>query len=338
MIIDMHTHFYPQAYLDRLAERSEVPRVERKADGDHFVIFENEEQVAGSTRPMGEQYVLLEKKLAFMDEHGIDRAVISIGNPWVDCFDRAEAAEWATRLNEEVERVCSSEERFGGLGVVALQNVGAACREAERIATSRHLRGMVIGTRPGSTGHLDDENLDPFWATAAEHGLPVFIHPHYTVGSDWLAGYGHAPFLALGFTFETTAAVTRLILGGVLERHPRLQLILAHTGGTLPFLAGRLDTCTRVDKGSTRNLARPFSDYLRMMYFDGVGYHAPAIRCAIDLVGSDRIMFGTDHPFGIADPEGCIRAIHEAADSEKDAVAMLGGNAERSLLESSSAL
>lgn len=334
MVIDIHSHFYPRAYLDRLAERTEVPRVRRRPDGDHFVIFEDEEAVAGSTRPMGEEFSALEKKLEFMDEHGIDRAVISIGNPWVDCFERGEAGEWATRLNEEVEQACASEPRFEGLGVVALQDVETACRELGRIAGSGHLHGVMIGTRPGATGHLDDRALDPFWAAAAGHGLAIFIHPHYVVGADWLAGHGHAPFLALGFPFETTAAVTRLILGGVLERHPGLELILAHTGGTLPFLAGRLEACTRVDRASARRLTRPFGDYLRMLYYDGVGYHAPALRCAIDVAGSERILFGTDHPFGIADPAACIAAIREAAPTESDAAAMLGGNAAVRLLGS----
>ena len=99
----------------------------------------------------------------------------------------------------------------------------------------------------------------------------------------------------------------------MLERHPRLRLILAHSGGTLPFLAGRLDACTRVDENARRNLRKPFSEYLRMMYYDGVAYHAPAVRCALDLVGPERIMFGTDHPFGIADAEACSGAIRQVA-------------------------
>ncbi len=327
MIVDIHTHFYPRAYLDRLAQRSEIPKVVRDEDGDHFVIFADEENVAGAMRPIGEHFVQLEKKLEFMDQHGIDRAVISIGNPWVDFLEGEEAVTWANRLNDAIEQGCTAHPRLLGLGVVPLHSVEAACDVVRRIDKLPHVRGIIMGTRPGQR-HLDDAALEPFWAVAKENELPIFIHPHYTVGADWMAGYGHAPLLALGFTFETTAAVTRLILGGVLERHPQLRLILAHTGGTLPFLAGRLDACTKVDQNATRNLRKPFSEYLRMMYFDGVAYHAPAVRCALDLVGPERILFGTDHPFGIADADACIRAIRQVAATESDAAAMLGTNAD----------
>jgi len=328
MLVDIHTHFYPRDYLDRLSQRSEIPKVVRDADGEHFVIFPDEERVAGAARPIGEHFVRLEKKLEFMDRHGIDRSVISLGNPWVDFLDGEEAVSWAHRLNDEVEQACAAEPRFLGLGVVPFHSVEAACAAVRQIEELPHVRGIIMGTRPGQR-QLDDDALESFWAVAEEKHLPIFIHPHYTVGADWMAGYGHAPLLALGFPFETTAAVTRLILGGVLKRHPKLRLILAHTGGTLPFLAGRLDACTQVDENAKRNLRKPFSDYLRMLFFDGVAYHAPAVRCALDLVGPERIMFGTDHPFGIADADACIGAIRQVAATEQDAAAMLGTNAER---------
>ncbi len=327
MIVDIHTHYYPRDYIDRLSQRSEIPKVVRDADGDHFVIFADEEKVAGATRPIDEHFFRLEKKLEFMDQHGIERAVISIGNPWVDFLDGDEEISWATRLNDEIELACAAQQRFLGLGVVPFHSVEAACDVVGRINELPHVRGVIMGTCPGGR-HLDDETLEPFWAAAEEENLPIFMHPHYTLGSEWMVGYGHAPLLALGFTFETTAAVTRLILGGVLERHPKLRFILAHAGGTLPFLAGRLDACTKVDENAKRNLHKPFSEYLRMMYFDGVAYHAPSVRCALDLVGPERILFGTDHPFGIADANACIRAIRQVAVTERDAAAMLGTNAE----------
>jgi aminocarboxymuconate-semialdehyde decarboxylase len=253
--------------------------------------------------------------------------VISVGNPWVDFLNGDEARSWATRINEEIERECAAGNRFVGLGVVPFHSMAAACRVVQQIEQLPHVRGVIMGTRPGMR-HLDDRALEPFWTLAEEAQLPIFIHPHYMVGAEWMGGYGHAPLLALGFPFETTAAVSRLVLGGVLERHPRLCLILAHAGGTLPFLAGRMDACVRVDQNAQRHLRRSFSDYLRMMYFDGVAYHAPALRCALDLVGAQRIMFGTDHPFGIADADACKRAIRQAATEKQDATSILGTTAD----------
>jgi predicted TIM-barrel fold metal-dependent hydrolase len=279
---------------------------------------------------MGPEYSQLEYKLAYMEQHGIDLSVLSLGNPWVDFMEPVEAAWWASSLNEELESVCAARPQFRALGVLPMQDVAAACAELGRLAALPHIRGAILGTRPGGL-HLDDPVLGPFWAEAEARQVPLFVHPHYIVGADWMAGYGHAMFLALGFTFETTAAVTRLILGGVLERHPDLVLILAHGGGTLPYLAGRLDACTQVDGNAQRNLKRPFSEYLKLLYYDALLYQAASVECAQALVGSDRLIFGTDHPFGIADPSACLRAVAAAAASRDAAEQITSGNARRIL-------
>lgn len=185
-----------------------------------------------------------------------------------------------------------------------------------------------MGTRPGGR-HLDDPALEPFWELAAALRLPLFIHPHYTVGSDWMNGYGHALHLGLGFTFETTTAVARLILGGVLDRHPTLTLILAHGGGALPYLAGRLEACLGVDPQAARHLRRPFSAYLAQLYFDALVYQAASVTCALELAGPQHLLFGSDHPFGIADPAACLEAIHQAAPAKAELIT--GANARRLL-------
>ncbi len=326
MVVDVHTHIYPPRYLDRLRERNEIPRLAAVDGGEALVIFPDAAQAASGPRPMGPEYTLLERKLQYMAEHGIDLSVLSVGNPWVDFMTPADAAYWATALNEELEDLCAaSGGRFLGLGMVPLQDPAAAARELERIAALPHLRGAVIGTRPGG-GHLDDPVLAPFWERAAGEQTPLFVHPHYTVGADWMTGYGGALIPGLGFTFETTVAVTRLILGGVLDRYPGLRLVLAHGGGTLPYLAGRLDVCTGV---ADRNRRRPFSEYLKELYYDALVYAAPPLLAALALVGPERLLFGTDHPFPIAHPASNYAAVRTAAPEHAEAI--LAGNARRLL-------
>ncbi len=328
MTIDMHTHGYPRAYLEALVGRTGVPRVDRRPDGDHFVIFPDEEQLLGATRPITPSFFDLDEKIAWMNQHGIDRAVISIGNPWLDPFEPGEAREWAVRLNDELQQTCEQQPRFESFGVVPMQSVEGAVAEIERIAKFSHVHGVVVGTRPNG-GFLDNPDLDPVWDAIRRNQLWVFLHPHYTVGYEWLTGFGHAPALALGFPFETTAAAVRLILSGVLDRFPDLRIMLAHGGGTLPYLAGRLDTCTSVDAHSRRMMQRSIPEYLRMFYYDAVVYDPDVLKLTMATASADHIAFGTDHPFGIADPDRIRAAIAGAARDETAATAMLGGNAVR---------
>ncbi len=330
MIIDIHTHIYPRRYLDKLATRKKIPMLESNSDGEHFIIFDSEKKITGGTRAIGPAYYRMENKIEFMDLNGLDRSVVSIGNPWVDFMDQKESQWWATSLNEEVEKICLAETRFFGLGVIPLQNPKAACEEIKKIKKLSRVKGIMIGTKSGDL-QLDDPKLYPVWETAEEINMPIFIHPHYTVGSEMMAGFGHAMLLALGFTFETTLAITRLILGGVIERYSGLKIILAHAGGTIPFLAGRLDICTKVDEKAQKYLKKPFSEYLRKLYYDAIIYHSPGLNCVLELVGSDRLLFGTDHPFSIADPKTSLEVIDRALKEEDKKRAILGGNAKKLL-------
>lgn len=328
MVIDIHTHFYPRRYLNKLSERTEVPMLKTTDSGEHFVIFLNEEKITGGTRSIVPAFFSIDEKKRFMDNYGIDISMVSLGNPWVDFMEPGEAEWWASSLNEEMEALNSADDRLHGLGVVPLQKPASAKDELKRIAKLPHLHGVIVGTRPANL-QLDDRVLEPFWETAEEYRIPVFIHPHYIVGLDWMAGYGHAMPLALGFPFETTTAATRLILSGVLDRHPDLKLILAHSGGTLPFLAGRLEACTRADKASSKKIKMNFLDYVKKLYFDAVAYHSSTLNCTLSLVDIRQVLFGTDHPFGIANPAACIQAIREATNSDTESSYILGDNARR---------
>lgn len=165
----------------------------------------------------------------------------------------------------------------------------------------------------------------------------IFLHPHYSVPSELFGPLenGHVLPLALGFPFETTIAVSRMILSGVFDRIPHLKMMIAHSGGTLPFLAGRLDSCVLHDPLLTGRLAKAPSDYLKMLYYDAVAYHPAGLQCAIDLVGSKRIMFGTDHPF--FPPLDGKSVVWESVNTNRDAIVkmgtgvegMMGGNASR---------
>ena len=295
--IDIHSHVYPGRYVAILKARDAVPRIVTRDGQDRMLILPGED-ADGSTavgRPICSEYWDTARKLAYMNRHGIAVSVVSPANPWLDFLPDTAAA--ATGINQQMEAMCAgSGGRLYGLGLLPSRDPVACAAEAGRIARLEHLRGAIIGTKGAGNG-LDDLALDPLWAAAQREGLMVFVHPHYGLGNEALTDYGHALPLALGFPFETTAAVARLILGGTLDRFPRLRIMVAHAGGVLPFLAARLDACVAGDAFSPVRLEHAPSHYLSKLYFDAIGYQAATLRLLIDLVGHERIMFGTDHPF-----------------------------------------
>ena len=148
---------------------------------------------------------------------------------------------------------------------------------------------------------LDDLELEPVWAALQEEKQMVFIHPHYGLPNEVYGpragAYGHVLPLALGFPMETTIAVTRMLVSGVWDRYQDLNVLLAHSGGTLPFLAGRIESCIlhdgRLKKDGKLKGRRTVWDVLRKnVYLDAVVYGEAGLKAAIEVSGADRLMFG----------------------------------------------
>lgn len=308
-LVDVHSHLYTPAYLDLLRTRDRYPRVATVDGEDRFIIFPEEDRPNRVTgRTIGESFWSLDAKLAFMDDVGISRTVLSLGNPWLDPFDGPDSAEHAEKLNDDLATIeDETDGRIVALGVLPSHSVEAAAEVAERIARQGRLKGVVTGPticrRP-----LDDPELEVLWAALNETRLPWLLHPSDGVALDRLEGYGHSLPIALGFPFETSVAVTRLVFGGVLARFPDIRLVASHAGGTLPFLAGRLDAAWRSDPAAKARLETEPSGMLAKLYVDAIAYHPRALAAAMDLV-ERKVAFGTDHPFSVADPAANLEAI-----------------------------
>lgn len=320
-IVDVHSHVYPRWYIELLKRRTEIPRVAGEPGAERFLIFASEEGKPGGGRPMDESYWSIGAKLAFMDRFGIGRTVLSLGNPWLDPYTGEEGLRVARQANEDLATLGGETKgRIVGMGVLPGGGPREMVEIAREVAETPTLHGIILGTRPcGLT--FDHPDLEPVWAELARTRLPVLVHPHYGSAMDEMAGMGHAGPLALGFPFETSIALSRLVLAGVLERHPALRIVGSHGGGTLPFLAGRLDTGWRSDPTAKERLGHRPSEDLSKLYLDAVVYHARALRTTIELVGHEKVMFGTDHPFSVADPEAIITAIDGATSgTDRDTV------------------
>mgnify|MGYP001080806132 CR=1 FL=1 len=238
-LIDVHSHIYPPVFLDLLRTRSRYPRVATVGGVDRFIIFPEEDDPGHPTgRPIDEAFWSVDAKLAFMDRAGISRTVVSLGNPWLDPFPGPGSADHAEAINDELIRIAeSSGGRIVSVGVLPSSSPDEAATVIRTIGRPEHpLRGIVTGPRICGLA-LDDERLEPVWQALDDTGLPWMLHPSDGLGIAEMEGYGQALPIALAFPFETTLAVTRYVLAGVMRRHPHVRLLVSHGGGTLPFLA-----------------------------------------------------------------------------------------------------
>ncbi|KAE8444897.1 hypothetical protein EG329_014145 [Mollisiaceae sp. DMI_Dod_QoI] len=354
-VVDIHTHVYPPSYIELLKSRDSIPYIRSfpPSSALRLVILPAEDTESTSRgRPVGAEYYDITKKIEFMDKHSIDISVISLANPWLDWVPAAEAAKAAEEINNEVNEECGRYPgRLFAFGTLPLSGgTDVIAKEISRLKELKYMRGIILGTTGLGKG-LDDPELLPIFQALQDAKLPIFLHPHYglpsSVWGERASDYGHVLPLALGFPLETTIAVTRMILSGVFEKVPELQMILAHSGGTLPFLAGRIESCIEHDahlkaEGKLGKGRKTVWEILKKnIYLDAVIYSEVGLGAAIQASGQDRIMFGTDHPFFPplegdneiwASVETNYKAIFGALGSEsKGASAALGGNAVRVL-------
>ena len=316
LTVDIHTHFYPPAYLALLRSRTTVPYLLDPPDSSappRLIILPSDDDPSippeSRGRPIDASYSSVEEKLRFMDNHHITASVVSLANPWLDFLDPSEGPYWANVINDQLESICQENKgRLYGFATLPLS------ADPLRIATLIHemhsrpsIKGFIIGTTGLGAG-LDDPNLDGVWAALEQEQYLVFLHPHYGLPSSVYgpraSRYGHVLPLSLGFPMETTIAFTRMFLAGVFDRFPRLKILLAHAGGTVPFLAGRVDSCIQHERHflendfGKRGPQRPFPEVMkRNVWLDAVVYSQTSVDAAVSLVGEEKVMFGTDHPF-----------------------------------------
>jgi len=240
------------------------------------------------------------KKIQDMDAAGIDFAVLS-STPFAFFYEVEDdlALELARFQNDKLaEMVKAHPKRFAAMATLPLQVPGEALKELKRAAKELGLRGVEIGSHVAGR-ELGDEAFFPVYEALQELDLPIFIHPHHVAGLDRLLEY----YLnnLIGNPLDTTIAAANLIFGGVLEKFPRLKVILAHGGGQFPYIVGRWEHGYRVRPECRDRLSRPPLTFFQNFYYDIITHHPAALQYLISLAGSDHVLLGTDYPYDMGD-------------------------------------
>jgi aminocarboxymuconate-semialdehyde decarboxylase len=214
--------------------------------------------------------------------------------------------------------------RVSALGMVPLQDPALAARELEAVMALPGLGGVEI---PASVGgvYLGDDCFEPFWAAAEASGALVFIHPT-TRGFEAAVFNDYYLWNTVGNPLETTITAAHMIMAGVMERHSGLKVLLAHGGGAILSLRGRLRHSHTFQPQAKLRLKETPEDSLRRFYFDTVTHDAGLLRSLVAFAGADHVLLGSDYPFdmGLERPADLVR---EAGFNSADEALILGGSA-----------
>ena len=321
MIIDTHAHILPQSTLDELNNQTKkFPSIELLTKDDKFQLSFNQK---APTRPIMPKLRSIEARNQFLVQNRID---LQLSGGWLDSFgyevNAEEGAEWSRFLNEGMISECEKNNIVIPLATVPLQSGKHAASVLEE-AVKMGMPGAMIGTQPrGSSGNLDDPDLDPFWETAAQLRVPIIIHPMFGSNDDRL--HDMQMMNAVGRVSDVSIAISRLLFKGHLTRFKNLIIVASTGGGALPYMLGRLE---RNYKAFPDLVVDPVEQF-HHLYFDSIVFQPDILRFLIQKVGAERIMLGSDYPFPIGDQEP-RRVIEKTNCSVDEANLMLAQNAQK---------
>lgn len=274
-----------------------------------------------------------ERRLAGMDAIGVERAVLSLSGPGVQAeTDTALAIRKAAGCNDFLaDKIAAGKGRYGGFAHLATQDPNAAADELERCVRDLGMQGAMINGQTNGA-YLDDDRFSVLWERAADLGAPIYIHPYNPPDLPYMY-HGHPELFGpvWGWTVETGNHALRLVFGGVFDRFPKAKLILGHMGETLPYQLWRFDSRWEIANRGSRRLDLKPSDYFKRNIWvttAGVCSNEP-LRCALDALGADRVMFSVDYPF--EKPSEAGDWIDNAPISENERRAVCRDNAVRLL-------
>jgi len=323
-IIDFHNHYYPPEYLDALGPSGSCLTITHDQEGNPVVHY------PGDYNVMVRGHRDIAYRQGVLDEQHVETQVISLTTPGTHVETPPIAARLAAITNDAFARVQNERRgRFVPLATLPLCDPAASVAEFRRAVETLHMPGAMLFSNVNGIG-LDDERFWPLYEVANDRKSVLMIHPTSPVGVEAMREYWLMPLN--GFLFDTTLAASKLVFSGVARRFPDIRWVLGHLGGTIPYLAERLDRGWRAFKECRTHIDEPPTAYLkRHFWYDTVNFAQGPLKLAIEFAGADRILAGSDYPHMIGSIPLMKEAIAALPISEAEKAGILGGNAARLL-------
>ena len=323
--IDIHAHYYPQSFLDLIAEEGQRYKADYRMTNEGFYV----NSPAGTIGPLATKFIDLKQRLADMDEQGVSMQAISLTTPMVNWAEADFSLKLSRAWNDAASEAHKAyPDRLVALMILPMLDPDRAIDELHRAGKLPGMRGVYMGTNINNRD-LDDPLFEPILAKIEAIDLPIFLHPLQTVGGERTKPWYLSNLL--GNPFDAAIAGCHLIFGGVLDRHPKLQICLPHGGGALPMLIGRVDHGAQV-RAEIRplRLPHPPSAYMQRFTYDTIVHSKPVMEFLVREVGAERILLGSDYCFdmGYDQPVQFLEQINLSSAQKK---MILSGNAKRVL-------
>ena len=314
MRIDIHNHFAPEKVIQEMEKRGMRYGIKIKRNPDGFgQLIQNGDKLHMFTKDFTDPL----QRLKDMDAAGLDKAAVSLSTPGLSWADAQFGLVLSRITNDELAKIVHDHlDRFIGIAAVSLKDVDGAIGEVKRATDSLKMKKILIDTNTEGM-QLDSPTLYPFYEAVQKINVPIFVHPINPPSHDRMTKYRID--ISVGFPFETCIAVGKVIYGGILEKYPKLRFCFSHLGGAILFLRERLESGFKVFPDCSRNISKPPSEYLKLIYIDTAGksgvtpasFHKPAFQCAYEAMGGERLLLGTDHPFGKGNMPNGVKFIEE---------------------------
>ncbi|HLI12288.1 MAG TPA: amidohydrolase family protein [Alphaproteobacteria bacterium] len=323
-VIDVHTHMLSEAWFE-LIKRKGAPRYEVKPSKDWPAPLGIHSDGAPFMTPQPGHFDY-KLRLEKMDEARVDLAIVSLTAP--NCyFGSAKTSLKAAQLvnDDMAEAQRLYPDRIRWLASLPWEHPTLAVEELKR-ACKKGAVGVIVLANVAERS-LTEPLFAPIWKEIDKRGLPVLVHPTAPQGVKHLDMRRFNLVAQIGFMFDTSLAIARMIYSGFLDRHPNLKIIAAHAGAALPYLAGRMDICYDNMHAVRENISAPPRDYLNRIWYDAVTYRQDALEMCINVGGEDKVMYGSDWPHNIGDMKGCLGRVNSLPSRVRKAVS--SANAER---------
>lgn len=287
--VDCQSHVFAPGFVEILLGNRGAVRAERRDDA--VVVRYGTLQ----TFTMREADYSPERKIADMDAASVAWSILSPNIPGPGDLDPGLREPAARACNDHLAALVSDHpDRFRGLATLPFSSIRAVMDEYDRAIHRLGLSGIVLLSNLGGTP-VDDPVWEPLYARAAADGVPLVLHPTMPTWADAIADHSMIPMM--GFMVDHSFAMLRLILSGLLERHPGLSIVHPHCGGVLPYLMPRIDEQTEVKRRGREHIVGAPSSYYRNVYLDMVSPSPRIARFALEHSGAERLLFGSDHPW-----------------------------------------